>query len=68
MNFNQLRTAIKKCLIISTSVLFVIGCNDEKSANNSTPETSETDTTVAVNPPVTKAKKSGKVSTNVCSG
>ncbi|HKO79638.1 MAG TPA: energy transducer TonB [Chitinophagaceae bacterium] len=65
MNFNQLRTGIKKCLAISASVLFFISCNDEKSANNSTSETKDTDTTVAVNPPVAKAKKSGKVSTTV---
>ena len=66
MNFKQLNRVVKKCLVISVSTLFLIGCNDEKSANNSTPGTNETDTTVAANPPVaSKTKKSGKVSTNM---
>jgi TonB family protein len=65
MNFNQLKTVTKKGLIISASVLFFIGCNDEKSANNSTSGASDTDTTVATTQTVAKTKKSGKASASV---
>jgi TonB family protein len=61
MNFNQLKAVIKRSLLISVSALFVISCNDDKSANNSTP-TSETDTSVKADPTVAKKKKSGKAS------
>lgn len=69
MNFNQLNTVIKSCFVVSASVLFLIACNDDKSANNSTPGTSETDTIMNTDPPavVAKAKKSGKVSTSMTS-
>ena len=66
MNLNQLNTMIKRCLIISVLALFFFSCNDEKSANTSTPGTSETDTTIKTDPPVAaKTKKSGKVSTSM---
>ena len=65
MNFNQLKTVIKRSLVISAAVLFVISCNDDKSANNSTPTTSEVDTTVKTDPPAAAKKRSGKASVNV---
>lgn len=67
MNSNGLTTMIKSSLVVILSALFFIGCNDEKSANNSTPATSETDTIVKTDPPpvAAKPKKSGKVSTSV---
>lgn len=64
MNFNLLNTAIRRTLIISASVLFFISCNDDKSANNSTPSASETDTVVKTDATVSeKTKKRGKIST-----
>ena len=64
MNFNWLNAIIKRNLVISISILFLIACNDEKSANNSTTGPAETDTTANTNPPpVVKRKKSAKVST-----
>jgi len=68
MNFNRLNTVIKRCLIVSISTLFFIGCNDEKSANNSTPATTEkiTDTIIKTDSqPVVAKKRSGKVSTSM---
>lgn len=66
MSFNGLTTVIKSSLVVFLSALFFIGCKDEKSANNSTPGTSETDTIVKTDPPVAaKPKKSGKVSTSI---
>ncbi len=66
MNFNWLSTITKRGLVISASILFLIACNDEKSANNSTSGPGETDTTVNTNPPpVVTKKKSGKVSTAI---
>ena len=66
MNFNRLNTVIKRALIVFVSVFFLTRCNDDKSANNSTPGASETDTTTNNNAtPVTAKKKSGKVSTSM---
>ena len=66
MSFNQLNSMIIKCLIVSASVFFLLGCNDEKSASYSTPNASETDTTTSTDPPpVVSKKKSGKVSTSM---
>ena len=64
MNFNQLKAVFRRYLVIAVPVLFFISCNDDKSANNSTPGTSETDTTTKTETVVAK-KKSGKVSANV---
>ncbi|MGZ8557680.1 MAG: hypothetical protein ACXWWC_05085 [Chitinophagaceae bacterium] len=58
----------RKVLVVSASVLFVWGCKDEKSANYSTPLSTETDTTITTTtdaPPVVAKKKSGKVSTRM---
>ena len=66
MSFNQLNSVIIKCLLVSASVFFLAGCNDEKSANYSTPGASETDTATTTDPPpVVTKKKSGKVSTSM---
>lgn len=68
MNFNRLTTVIKRYLIVSISTLFFIGCNDEKSANNSTPATTEinADTTIKTgSQPVVAKKRYGKVSTSM---
>ena len=65
MNFNQLKAVSKRWLVISASVFFFASCNDEKSANNSTPGTAEADTSAKTEAPVVAKKKSGKVSTNI---
>ncbi len=67
MKFNQLITMSKRYLVFFAAGIFIIACNNDKSANSSTPGTSETDTTTNANPPpvVTKTKKSGKVSTSM---
>jgi len=66
MSFNQLNAVSKRYLIVFASALFLIACNNDKSANNSTPGTSETDTATNANrPAVTKIKKSGKVSASM---
>ena len=63
MNFNQLNKVIKRCLVFSASALLFVSCNDDKSANSSTPEVSKDKTTTTEQAPVTaKTKKSGKVS------
>lgn len=65
MNFNQLKTTIKRGIAVFASAVFIISCNDEKSANYSTPA-SETDTTTTADPPtVATKKKSGKVSSSM---
>ena len=66
MSFNQLNAVSKRYLIVFASALFLIACNNDKSANNSTPGTSETDTATNTNrPAVTKTKRSGKVSASM---
>ena len=67
MNFNQLNNEIKKGLFVFASVFFLWGCNDEKSANYSTPLSTDTDTTTTTTDPqpVVAKKKSGKVSTSM---
>jgi periplasmic protein TonB len=68
MNFNQLNIIIKSCFVFSASALLFISCNDEKSANNSTPGADNDSTTgIEQAPVVAKAKKSGKVSTGTSS-
>ena len=64
MNFNQLTTGIKSCLIVSASALLFISCNDDKSANNSTPGTNSDTTKSTEQAVAAKTKKSGKVSTS----
>jgi periplasmic protein TonB len=60
MTFNQLNSALKRYTLIYVAWFCFIGCNDEKSANNST--SAETDTIVKADPPVAaKKKKKGKV-------
>lgn len=68
MTFNQLNTIIKSCFVFSASALLFISCNDDKSANNSTPGAGN-DTTANTEqaPVVAKTKKSGKVSTGASS-
>jgi periplasmic protein TonB len=65
MNFNQLNTLIKSCFVFSASALLFVSCNNDKSANSSTPEVSK-DTTISTEQGsvVAKTKKSGKVSTS----
>lgn len=64
MTFNQLNVVFKQCVVISVCAFLFSACNDEKSANNSTPG-SEVDTSVAATrTDVKKVKKSGKVSTS----
>ena len=64
MTFNQLNRVMKSCFVFSASVLLFVSCNDDKSANNSTPGASNDTTTSSEPAPVAKAKKSGKVSTS----
>jgi len=64
MTFNQLNRVIKSCFIFSAAALLFVSCNDDKSANNSTPGASNDTTTSSEPAPVAKAKKSGKVSTS----
>jgi protein TonB len=65
MNFNRLNTVIKSCFIFSASALLFASCNDDKSANSSTPGASnDTATNTEQAPVVAKMKKSGKVSTS----
>ena len=68
MNFNPLNTVIKKSLVVFASVVFLFGCDDEKSANNSTPVTTDMETTTKSDAPpvaVDTKKKSGKISMNL---
>ena len=66
MKFNKLKTSIQTMMAVLTIGLVVISCNDEQSANNSTPAGNEsnTDTSATTNiaPPASTPKKSGKVS------
>jgi protein TonB len=64
MNFNHLNTVIKSCFIFSASILLFASCNDDKSANNSTPLSgSDTTTSAEEAPGVGRTKRSGKIST-----
>lgn len=65
MKFNQLNTFIKSCFVFSASALLFVSCNDDKSANSSTPEVSKDTTTSTEQGTAAKTKKSGKVSTSV---
>jgi periplasmic protein TonB len=60
MNVNHLKRATRYTLMVAASALLIISCNDDKSANNSTSGTPETDTSTTVSTPVVKTKKSGK--------
>jgi periplasmic protein TonB len=67
MYFNQLNIVIKSCFVFSASALLFISCNDDKSANNSTPAANSDTTSSEQANVVAKIKKSGKVSTNTSS-
>jgi protein TonB len=66
MNFNKLKTRLQTLTTGLAIGLFVISCNDDKSANNSTPAANDgdkdTSATTTIAPPAKTAKKSGKVS------
>ncbi len=66
MKFNKLKTKLQTLMAGLGICVFVISCNDEQSANNSTPGADEsnadTATTAKIAPPATTPKKSGKVS------
>ena len=66
MKFNKLKTTLQTLTTGLAIGLFVISCNDDQSANNSTPAVNDgdKDTSATANtaPPAKTAKKSGKVS------
>lgn len=65
MNFNHLNTVIKSCFVFSASAFLFVSCNDDKSANNSTPLGGNDTTTSTEDAPVVgRTKRSGKISTN----
>jgi periplasmic protein TonB len=69
MKLSQLNTVIKSCFVFSASALLFVSCNDDKSANNSTPgASSDTTTSTEQAPVVAKTKKSGKVTTSISAG
>lgn len=65
MNFNQLKKTIRRLGPLCISAVIFIGCDDNKSVNNSTAGSNEVDTSTTVAAPVTKAKKSGKAKATV---
>jgi TonB family protein len=70
MNLNHLNSAIKQSVVVLTTAFLVIGCNDDKSANNSTSADKDVSadsvaTTTETAPVIAKTKKSGKVSTSI---
>jgi len=63
MKFNQLNTVFKNCIVFCASGLLFASCNDDQSANNSTPAAkSDSTTSVEQASVVAKTKKTGKVS------
>jgi len=66
MKFNRLKMILQTLIPGLVICLFVITCNDEQSANNSTPAANESDAdTPAITniaPPAITPKKSGKIS------
>jgi periplasmic protein TonB len=66
MTFNKLKTKLETLIPVLGICLMVISCNDDQSANNSTPGNDEsvTDTaaTTRIAPPAAAPKKTGKVS------
>ena len=61
MKFNKLKTKLQTLIPVLAICVFVISCNDEQSANNSTPGANESNTdtaaTAKIAPPATTPKK-----------
>lgn len=66
MKFNKLKTSMQAGMAGLAFCFIVMSCNDEQSANNSTPGADEnkadTSATTKIAPPANTPKKSGKVS------